>query len=217
MTVQIDRTPTFTLFGVNPSIVAKDYNSGKFVSATTPVLKKTIRLTDAGTLRPIYGTTHLDPIFCYHNKSGHESIFITTCNNVKYGQQDGDTNISCEWCRCMCDGEVLGIPVKCRTDVIDGRTVMMFGLQGTFCDFACTLAHIQHTRDGSSCSESYLRSMFELSHPGENLEAAPHYRLLSCNGGGLNREQFRNKKYSFSRIGSYDIYPVKDCYIAHNK
>lgn len=238
MSVNVTVVPSFSLLRVNPEEVHAKYASGYFIHLRLPLTGCKIVNTNVADVRPVIGGDPYNDIFSIHEKSGIESVFLTTDNSTfnssmsqldrgnRLGSstQSGSTPppiLMCMWCGDAQDPNKMPMPIHCETMYNDdGSPRLIFYGSGCYCDYACALAdaiRIGHSPDRFNIeyrtSEYYLRTMYAINHPGTGpLEPAPDFRLLQRYGGPLTQAQFKSTAYKYIPTGTFILFPAKQTY-----
>ncbi len=215
-------TPSFALRKVDPGEVMMMYHSGAFVNQKKPSSKIDIKSAPViSTVDQKYDPT--SSTYTCRNKnnlvvtftgSNHRNFEIFNKNKVVMGGR-------CEWCRLIFTCEVIGCAVAYKFEELldeEIKQVHTFWTEGTFCHPRCCLAHIQAFGLGRKDpfyinAERYLRFMYHLSNPGEELMPSQDYRLLIENGGTLSKEDFFNGNIHYTRSSNVLLIPAKVEYI----
>lgn len=220
----LQQNPTFLLREVDPNVVIAQYLSGQF---TYPTSKIVINSTPAGLVEPIYGTDPQEGLYTVKDKSNNRLIMASTNQNhynlYKSNGEKMPMGGCCEVCKRQFSTQSLGIILKIsRLTIVDEHGVfhpkLEVWMEGCMDSFECVLfatrrelAKMAQYRTCTDASERYLHELFYLMHPNQKEVLTPcnDPRLLECNGGSLNYEQWSNHRHEYQDTGHVIAIPAK--------
>ena len=226
--------PTFLLRGVQVSKVVSDYLAGKYDEIEIPKTK--VNSSVRGVIADYsIGTDARSEIYEFTDRSGRRQRIITVnhdnydkvkpkLNNHSYldtlasdPDKIGDLPPGgiCLWCRRNFKFNPVGMPVKIEYIEELGKTI--YHTIGTYCCYECCYSDLKYKtrcpftyRDHRYMdSESMLRRMFELTHPGELLLEQNDWMLGQWNGGPLSEEDFFSKSHVYRKDLNMVLLPAK--------
>ena len=206
---------TFFLKGVDVAKVLDLYNEGYYDNIEIDVSDKIDLKKNTTKTKKVIGTNNSHQ--CYEYKIGdvYKRIVVTGHEDfvVGYNNNKG-SNGRCKWCNSQIKGYPLGIPLKWIYDPETG--VSIFHLIKKFCHFECVLSYIVRENVNNKVngffytnSETLLRNLFEMIHPGKVLRRARDSDLLDINDGPLTESEYFEDFHEYVPNGRIIFSPVK--------
>jgi len=225
----------FALRGIDPQQIWRNYNNGFTASITFPSSKLPALDYSSDPVQSHRDATRYDSKYS-ESSGGVTTNYITNYqDDFEYArqivEQGGDlTNIHllkkglCLWCRYklakLPEGQYpVGIPSKVIEKKREGKLYYKFDIDPKFCCFECAYASALVDAASRFAGHSgevrimYLKFLFELLYPGQELIATQDWRNHVCNGGTLNDHDFFNKRSCYVKTGNVVTIPTKPQYM----
>jgi len=220
----LQQNPTFLLREVDPQAVITQYLAGQF---TYPTTKVQIATTSVELMEPVYGTDPQAGLYTIKDKSNNRLVMATTNQNhydlYKSNGERMPLGGCCEICKRTFTTQALGIIMDINTLVmVDEQGVfhpkLQVWMEGCMDTFECVLfatrrelSKMSQYRTCSDAAERHLHKLFCIMYPTQKEALTPcnDPRLLECNGGSLNYEQWCNRYHQYQDTGRVIAIPAK--------
>lgn len=216
----LSKSPTFLIKNCDPTDLYNKYKAGQF---NRPIPQKT-KLSSVNTklkTNLINDNKYQAVKFVMSNEQGVEKFkkSIHAARDAQHRPQLMGGR--CDYCKQDFEGEVIGYPLSHEPQyTIDNdnryRISYLFWTEGTFCDYACCLGHLQRLNKTDPLiqdAEMLLKLMFQLEYGKDaQLKKATDPKLLIDNGGTLSLEDWRNKQYEYVRTNNVLKIPTQVIY-----
>lgn len=193
---------TIILRKINPKELYDAYIRGDFNTKDIASCKGT-------SLENIVFTTDKYQVGNFSDYTGSVRDKTNSLCRLGYSNISGPDNGNCDWCRrplstCSGSSESVGIPIK-RVEVEDKIVYDVDGFYGTWeCAYSDLVKHLEQGRSRLDPlyinSDVYINRIYAQMYPDKELETRKSYRVLKCNRGWMDDDEYDKNKSPFIRI-----------------